>query len=166
MDMGESSSGSYTMTCKLSMLWNWYTIDACFISDQWHIRSKAAFAFTVLSVAILVALVEGVRRFGREYDLGLVRRARRAGSAHNILTKTGGMGPAPVQFKPTHMQQLVRASIFTIQFGATYITMLLAMYFNGYVIFAIILGGGVGHFIFARDTVVGAMNTHEDTGAS
>lgn len=45
-----------------------------------------AFAFSVISVFILVALVEGVRRFGREYDRTIVCQAR-ADSARGSLTK-------------------------------------------------------------------------------
>jgi hypothetical protein len=37
---------------------------------------SVAFAFTVICVFILVALVEGVRRFGREYDRRIVSLAR------------------------------------------------------------------------------------------
>lgn len=39
-----------------------------------------AFAFTVICVFILVALVEGVRRLGREYDRRLVRQAQSHGT--------------------------------------------------------------------------------------
>jgi hypothetical protein len=72
-----------------------YTVDACFISTQWHIHSKGmaprlsganppplitchiavAFAFTVLCVFLATALVEGVRRASREYDRRLVASA-------------------------------------------------------------------------------------------
>ena len=74
------------------MFWNWYTIDTCFISSDWRVRSNGTsnvrigiradywsfiveFIFNVISVFILVALVEGVRRFGREYDRRIVRFA-------------------------------------------------------------------------------------------
>ena len=70
-----------------------------------------AFAFSVICVFILVALVEGVRRFGREYDRTLVRQA----------------SPPAYGFEPTHKQQLIRALIFTVQFGAAFIIMLLVM---------------------------------------
>lgn len=50
-----------------------------------------AFASTVISVFILVALVEGVRRFGREYDRRLVRQARETDSTHGSLTKADGL---------------------------------------------------------------------------
>jgi copper transporter 1 len=77
------------------MTWNWYTVDACFISQQLHIRSKGkhilvlsmwsfsdmlslsgAFAATVIMIFIITALVEGVRRAGREYDRRLLAQAR------------------------------------------------------------------------------------------
>jgi len=173
MDQGSSSNSSNSSmsmgmdmsmdpTCKMSMLWNWYTIDACFISNQWHIRSEVAFTFSVIFVFILVALVEGVRRFGREYDRTLVRQAGNIDSASGRLTKTNDLeSPSPsayVLFKLTHKQQLIRSLVFTVQFGAAFIIMLLVMQSNGFMIFAIILGGGVGHFVFGRDTVVGAIS--------
>lgn len=54
------------------MLWNWYTIDACFLSSTWHIRSKGMFAGSVIGVFFLVMAIEGVRRLGREYDRRLM----------------------------------------------------------------------------------------------
>ena len=110
-----------------------------------------AFAFSVICVFILVALVEGVRRFGREYDRTLVRQARKRDSASGSLTKTNDLygplyflarpvldiplgppsrelsSPSAYGFEPTHKQQLIRALIFTVQFGAAFIIMLLVM---------------------------------------
>ncbi|KAG8757250.1 hypothetical protein FRC14_002248 [Serendipita sp. 396] len=151
MDMGGGSSTT-TRACKISMLWNWYTVDACFISTQWHVYSKVAFAFTVICVFVLVGLVEGVRRFGREYDRRLARLARLE-SMETGLNKTEE-GQIPRPFVPTWKQQAIRSAIFGVHFGAAYILMLLAMYYNGYIIFAIILGGTAGHFVFSRDTAV------------
>ncbi len=94
MDMGgDSSTGS---ACKskffsglagaqllirssgasVSMLWNWYTIDSCFLSRTWHVRTKGMFAGSVIGVFCLVIAIEAVRRFGREYDCRLVLIAR------------------------------------------------------------------------------------------
>ncbi|PVF96560.1 Ctr copper transporter [Serendipita vermifera] len=142
------------------MLWNWYTVDACFISSDWHVRSKVAFAFTVICIFILVALVEGVRRFGREYDRRLVRLAKAS-----FTKMDDSSSSSVVAFVPTWSQQSIRAAIFGVQFGAAYILMLLAMYYNGFVIFAIILGGTFGHFVFGRDTVAHDLS-NENKGAS
>jgi copper transporter 1 len=35
---------------QISMLWNWYTVDSCFLSEQWHVRSLGGcFALTSVS---------------------------------------------------------------------------------------------------------------------
>ncbi|KAF8309825.1 Ctr copper transporter [Clavulina sp. PMI_390] len=184
MDMGGGSmgggdgSGGTSAACKINMLWNWYTVDACFVSTQWHIRSKGAFAATVICVFILVALVECVRRASRDYDRWIsVQNARLAGGSPSASllqypdAKNRGNQPAvsPARF-PTWHQQFVRGGFFFVQFGAAYMLMLLAMYFNGFIIFAIILGGTAGHIMFAADTVVGSPTTggaaHGETGAA
>lgn len=57
------------------MLWNWYTVDSCFLASTWHNKTKGAFAGSVIGVFILVILIEGLRRLAREYDRYLVRNA-------------------------------------------------------------------------------------------
>ena len=52
---------------------------------------------------------------------------------------------------PTLRQQVVRAAIHTMQFAVAYIIMLLAMYYNGYVIVCIFLGVFVGFMVFSWD---------------
>lgn len=77
------------------MLWNWYTVDACFLSSQWHVRSAGAFAGSVIAVFIITALVEGVRRAAREYDRQIVIQAQqrlRATEAATRLTSDAGSG--------------------------------------------------------------------------
>ena len=57
----------------VSMLWNWYTIDSCFLSSSWHVKSHSQFAGSVIGICLLVMAIEGVRRLGREYDRRLLR---------------------------------------------------------------------------------------------
>ena len=157
MSHSDSSDSSMDMdmgpACKINMLWNWYTVDSCFITTDWHVRSNGIFALSVIALFFLVALIEGVRRLSREYDRRLVLHARYAWKNGTLPTVKGSTDDSVFEFKPTWSQQFVRAVLFTIQFGAAYIIMLIAMYYNGFMIFAIILGGGFGYFIFGKDTV-------------
>lgn len=57
------------------MLFNYNTVDACFLSSRWHIHSKGMFAGSILAIFTLCILIEFVRRCGRELDRWLVRRA-------------------------------------------------------------------------------------------
>ena len=50
------------------MLWNWYTIDSCFLARSWHVTSAGEFAVSCIGVVLLVISLEMVRRVQREYD--------------------------------------------------------------------------------------------------
>jgi copper transporter 1 len=150
------------------MLWNWYTIDACFLASSWHIKTKGMFAASCIGVALLVVCLEFLRRLGKEYDAYILRQFhRRAASLQyqprvsyaapkfdNGLT-ANGCGPdascAPplpeqrfITFRATPAQQITRGIIHAATFGLGYIVMLLAMYFNGYIIISIIMGAFLG----------------------
>jgi copper transporter 1 len=60
------------------MLLNWHTIDACFLSSAFHIRSSFTFFLACLSSFLLVISLEYIRRSQRAFDRYL--RARRAHS--------------------------------------------------------------------------------------
>lgn len=134
------------------MLWNWYTIDACFLTSTWQIQNQGMMAATCIGVMLLVVLVEFLRRLGREYDNVLhrqfERRAATYGAAVAVSGCTGAVTLArqTVTFRSTPLQQLVRAVIHALTFGGAYIIMLLAMYFNGYIIISIFVGSGLGKF--------------------
>ena len=63
------------------MLWNWYTVDTCFLAESWHNKTKGAFAGSVIGVFLLVIAIEGLRRLAREYDRRLVKAAMLAAGA-------------------------------------------------------------------------------------
>jgi copper transporter 1 len=126
------------------MLFNWYTIDACFLSSEWRIQNNGMFAATCIGAILLVMVVELCRRIGREYDAFLLRQFQRQAHARFPETQSGLVGR--ITFRTTPLQQLVRAIIHAFTFGGAYIVMLLAMYYNGYVIICICIGAGLGKF--------------------
>ncbi|KAL9131288.1 MAG: hypothetical protein Q9175_006799 [Cornicularia normoerica] len=164
------------------MFWNWYTVDACFLSTTWHITSRGMFVGSCIGVIGLVLLLEFLRRLQREYDRRIQRettndpKAGRASSTsmshtngstnsnsvsnvedppHSALPLLGdwdrslplrGPGHAPTVF-----QQGVRAGIYMLQFSVAYMIMLLAMYYNGYILVCIFVGAFIGFFIFSWD---------------
>ncbi|OJK03068.1 hypothetical protein ASPACDRAFT_76142 [Aspergillus aculeatus ATCC 16872] len=177
MDMGSSS-------CQISMLWNWTTIDACFLSKTWHITTKGMFAGTCIGTICLVVCLEFLRRVAREYDAFLIRRARlryqflanldspsegerrmrtapsasastsrcKDAAAAAATTTTTAVGTAP-PYRPTLPEQLVRATLHMLQFAVAYFVMLLAMYFNGYIIICIIVGAFLGALVFSWEVM-------------
>ncbi|OTB02654.1 hypothetical protein M426DRAFT_13255 [Hypoxylon sp. CI-4A] len=161
MDMGntEMTDGS----CKVSMLWNWETIDACFLSDTWQIKSRGAFAGLCIGIVLLVMLLELLRRAIKTYDSYLIHQHQKttaslAASALNrstdtangaLIVKEGGtIAVSAVPFRPNIWQQAIRALLHTLHFALAYWIMLLAMYYNGYIIICIIIGAFFGFFAF------------------
>lgn len=63
------------------------------------------------------------------------------------MSSKGTTLAAPLQYKPTIVQQAVRALIHMLQFAVAYFIMLLAMYYNGYIIICIIIGAFLGFFL-------------------
>ncbi|CRL17146.1 Ctr copper transporter [Penicillium camemberti] len=220
MDMGGS--------CKISMLWNWYTVDACFLAESWHVKSRGMFAGSCIGVICLVLSLELLRRLGREYDSFIVRRARLrrlymsdsptaqsisnvplrseenatkpsdnccgnadpdatfSSAEDDIITPVSGtsqngaskkqasVSAAATQgnvtrdvgiqrierqeavlapYRPSLVEHTVRSLLHMTQFAVAYIIMLLAMYFNGYIIICIFIGAFLGAFIFSWEPV-------------
>jgi solute carrier family 31 (copper transporter), member 1 len=129
------------------MLWNWYTIDACFIARSWHVRSSGAFAGSCIGVILLVIALELLRRSQREFDRYLrlphARNGSETGSgndaprtAKNSQIKVAGLGlsswAATTNTRALKLwQHAVRSLLYTVQFAVGYFIMLLAMYYNG-----------------------------------
>ncbi|MCJ1246026.1 Copper Transporter integral membrane protein that functions in high affinity copper transport [Trapelia coarctata] len=169
MSMGMDMGGG---ACKISMLWNWYTIDACFIAQSWHITSSGMFAGSCIGVILLVMSLEFLRRIAKEYDRHLLRQAERQQPAplqrsespqsssqpkNDVLQSSSVLPVRPRsnsrQFRPTLLQQMIRAALHMVQFGVAYFVMLLAMYYNGYLIICILIGAFLGAFVFSWETL-------------
>lgn len=165
MDMGSSSSEA----CKISMLWNWYTVNTCFIANSWHVRSKGGFAGSCIGVFFLVVASQWLHRFAREYDVAIINKyaSRRLAVGDNKLESESSLEsrvvPNPAGYAVSHQwlwrplneginpnpfEQLIRGVLFTVEWGLSYIIMLLFMYYNGYIIISCILGAFFGRLIF------------------
>ncbi|KAE9964421.1 hypothetical protein BLS_008379 [Venturia inaequalis] len=161
--------------CKIAMLWNWNVIDACFVTHSWRITSAAMFAGSCIGVILLVLLLEFLRRAGKEYDAYILRSYQHnlamasspmTCSNSSTLDGHGGNNEMPrkksfskssskaaTTFRPTLVQQMIRAGFHTLAFAVGYILMLLAMYYNGYIIMCIFIGAYIGFFVFGWEAV-------------
>ena len=178
------------------MLWNWETIDACFLTERWRIKSQGGFAGLCIGVILMVILLEALRRASKEYDNYLDRQHRKSvamatvhddsnstenGDGGNKSTNAKGTreqlsdGPISLMmvakdqrqrhpfdyssshepFRPSVAQQAVRALLHTFHFALAYWIMLMAMYYNGFIIICIIIGAFVGAFVFQWERIGG-----------
>ena len=56
-------------------------------------------------------------------------------------------------YRPSAVEQIIRAFMHMLQFAVAYFIMLLAMYFNGYIIICIFIGAFLGSLIFSWEPV-------------
>jgi solute carrier family 31 (copper transporter), member 1 len=103
-----------------------------------------------------------LRRASREYDRYLVTEAllkqQHSTPAPRSLSEDGSTKATVAiatsvyspsrKFRPNVFQQIIRALFHMVQFAVAYFIMLLAMYFNGYIIISIIIGAFLGAFVF------------------
>lgn len=140
------------------MLWNWNTVDSCFLSSSWHITNNAMFAASCVGAALLVVCLEFLRRVSHEYDAFLLRQFQRQLCAQQAALAAATPanccdGPSSISgtqyatFRASALQQLVRAIIHGVILGLAYIIMLLIMYYNGYIFISVILGAILGKFL-------------------
>lgn len=150
------------------MLWNWNTIDTCFLSESWQVKSSGGFAGLCIGVILLGVLLELLRRVSRTYDQHLVRKHRKTATALAATVANGSTETAngaliakekplaivnTAPYRPTPWQQTIRALLHTLQFALGYWIMLLAMYYNGYIIICIFLGAFIGFFAFQWEQI-------------
>ncbi|KAJ5174705.1 uncharacterized protein N7482_000582 [Penicillium canariense] len=56
-------------------------------------------------------------------------------------------------YRPSPVEQVIRALLHMVQFAVAYLIMLLAMYYNGYIIICIFVGAFLGSLVFSWEPV-------------
>lgn len=126
------------------MLFNFNTIDACFLTNNWQITSRGMFAGSCIGVFLLAMTLEFLRRSVKEFDRFLIRQhiAKHAAAApdrgslssggNNAAAAAAAKGTAaaacaPVPpFRPNVVQQAIRAFLHFLQFTVAYFLMLVS----------------------------------------
>lgn len=96
------------------MLWNWTTIDSCFLAKSWHVTSKGMFAGSVLGVFFLCMAIEAWRRLAREFD----RRIAAQNAIRRDKEKFPGGGGG---IRARYVHHVVRSVLYGVQFGAAFL---------------------------------------------
>lgn len=120
------------------------------------------FAGSCIGVILLVMSLELLRRGSKEYDSFIIRQAKynyqltsssSNSSQDNTTAPTTAKALTDGTFRPNLVQQLIRAAFHMAQFAVAYIIMLLAMYYNGYIIICIVIGAFLGAFVFSWEAI-------------
>jgi copper transporter 1 len=111
--------------------------------------------------------LEALRRAAKEYDAYIIRQHAARNPAPSspaasedgnpktgTAVRTSGFAPlAQNSFTPGVGQQAIRALLHMLQFAVAYFIMLMAMYYNGYIIISIFIGSYIGAFLFSWQSI-------------
>ncbi|KAH6681033.1 Ctr copper transporter family-domain-containing protein [Plectosphaerella plurivora] len=75
MDHGSAEMAA----CEMSMMWNWQTVNACFLASSWQVTNNGMMAASCIGVALLVVLLELIRCMCKWYDAIVMEQMRRRG---------------------------------------------------------------------------------------
>ncbi|KAJ7594548.1 Ctr copper transporter family-domain-containing protein [Mycena floridula] len=157
--------------CVMNMLWNTQIENTCIVFESWHISSNTSFVISCLIIVGLGVLFEYLRAFQKALDYKIAlslgkgkRKVPRSGRSTpedgereeagllsgTILKASSG---TPVPF----MARVLRALVYGLVVFLSFFLMLVFMTYNAYLIFSVVAGAVIGHFIFSNTINIDAV---------
>ncbi|KAG8213675.1 Ctr copper transporter family-domain-containing protein [Butyriboletus roseoflavus] len=149
--------------CSMNMLWNTQIVDTCIVFPSWHIHSNAQFVLSFAALVLLSVLYEYLRLFQTNVDVRIrekVNKGRRAATPVSgrstpdrgredtgLLSGRSAKYPGRAAI-PVHYRTL-RAVLYGTLVLLSCFLMLVFMTYNAYLIFAVVAGAAIGHFLFS-----------------
>ncbi|KAI9572190.1 Ctr copper transporter [Boletus coccyginus] len=160
MDHG-GHGGDMPSMCTMNMLWNTQIVDTCIVFRSWHIHSSAQFVLSFVALVLLSALYEYFRLVQRNVDARIKEKASKgkraaspvvsgrstpergedAGLLNGRRVRHGVVIPA--------CDRALRAVLYGASVFLSCFLMLVFMTYNAYLIFAIVAGAAIGHYLFS-----------------
>jgi len=148
--------------CSMHMLWNTQIQDTCIVFESWHISSTFSFVVSFFVVVAIGVFYEWLRSFQKAFDKQLLYRQSkgkvrlggnsRDGSLERSEEDTGLLDK-PVALAP--VPKVIRSLLYAVTVFISFFLMLVFMTYNAYLILAVVIGAGVGHYLFAGLTAEG-----------
>lgn len=168
MDYGNHEGHEMPARCAMHMLWNTQIINTCVVFPSWHIHTHTQFVFSLAAVLLLGVLYEYLRFFQQSVNrriatkLGKGKRVASPvsdsgrstpdrGAASEVVGLLNGKGGRNTDgvVLPAHLR-LLRAALYGASVFLSFFLMLVFMTYNAYLIFAVVAGAVIGHYIFDR----------------
>lgn len=113
----------------MSFTWLWK--NSCVIYEWWHVKTLGGFLGTLLTIALLSAFYEFSRAWINTW---------KSKNRPSLLTPTSSTRNTAFKVKS--------ALLYAFQVGFSFMLMLVFMTYNGWYMIAVVVGAGVGHFLW------------------
>ncbi|KZT57797.1 Ctr-domain-containing protein [Calocera cornea HHB12733] len=154
--MHSSAAAAPMRRCSMNMLWNTQVEGTCVVFRQWHIGNMGEFIGSFIAILLLGLLFEYLRvlqvKMEKRIAASMVRErgvehapgTESPGEEALLLARASRMGVAKVAIYP----RIIRACLYASSTALSAFLMLVFMTYNAYLILAVVLGAGIGQFIF------------------
>ncbi|TXT07363.1 hypothetical protein VHUM_03083 [Vanrija humicola] len=146
----------------MNMLWNNQVADTCVVFRSWHISGWTGMVVSCLAIVAIsvgyAALLAHTRAYERRVAAALAAQAG-AGTPPSAYaaTETTPVPRGEQVFKLPKYARVRRAALYAASVAIAYWLMLVAMTYNTYLFSAIVVGAGIGHYIYEDEIDLGAL---------
>jgi len=147
--------------CSMHMLWNTQIQDTCIVFESWHISSTFSFVVSFFVIVAIGLFYEWLRSFQKAFDKQLLHReskgkVRLGGNSRDgsrERSEEDGLLGKPVAL--ALVPKVIRSVLYAATVFISFFLMLVFMTYNAYLILAVVIGAGVGNYLFAGLTADG-----------
>lgn len=118
--------------CRMSMMLNGYYEDLCVLTPHWHIKTKFDLVISMVVLMVICAGFEAYRSFAETLE----------GRYSTIISQNAITDKEKMTIKAK------LSVVYAISVGYSFMIMLLFMSFNFWIMSAVVIGSGLGHYFF------------------
>ncbi|CAG0904689.1 unnamed protein product [Darwinula stevensoni] len=156
----ESHDGHTGMSMDMMPMYFHFSKSATILFEKWAINNAGGLIGSMIAIFLMAVIYEGLKYY-RDY---LFRRASNAIVGSVSSTDSKGIIVQPASSAETRMlgqHHLLQTLLHVIQITLSYFLMLIFMTYNAWLCIAVVLGAGVGYFIFGwRKSIVVDITEH------
>ncbi|KAI7883723.1 Ctr copper transporter [Lichtheimia hyalospora FSU 10163] len=143
--------------CSMNMIFNWQIKDVCVVFQWWHIRGIPTLLISCLAVFLIAACFEYVRARSSALeqtwsDINTKKRQDDGETTINTINETTTLLQPSECGKPSlsQHQHIVLSVLYAFLVAVSFWLMLVFMTYNGFLMLAVVLGAGFGHYLFGN----------------
>ncbi|WOO80365.1 Copper transport protein CTR2 [Vanrija pseudolonga] len=157
---GGSGGGATAPKCSMNMLWNHQVADTCVVFRSWHVAGWTGMVVSCLAIIAIsvgyAALLAHTRAYERRVAAALAAQAN-AGTPTSSYSAVDTAPRGEQVFKLPKHARVRRAALYAASVAIAYWLMLVAMTYNTYLFSAIVVGAGIGHYIYEDEIDLGSL---------
>ncbi|ORY76706.1 Ctr copper transporter family-domain-containing protein [Protomyces lactucae-debilis] len=148
MDHGHMGHGDMgAAACSMNMYLNADIKNLCILTEKWHITGVWSLLQSCIIIILFAMLFEFIRERIRRYEAGIGAIDIDSSQAGTVSSERAtNRTPRAIR-----QSQMIKAFLYAFQVAVSYILMLVFMTFNVYVMAAVVIGAGLGHYFFNTD---------------